>query len=322
MQDIPGEVHIRPWIDFAWARNDGMALARLREPDYLLTIDADEILVVDSDFRSQLTADGYNVQIALGDLRYTRTQVLKANTAWRYVGAVHEVLMCDGATIELLPNVRIDSFGDGHRNLNQTTKYKHDAEVLEQALQAEPTNTRHAFYLAQSYLGAGMLLEAKQAYERRFALGGWDQERWYSLLQIGVIRESAKCDTSCSDVMNITVTEAYLKAYKFRPSRAEPLCALAKYCRLNSDWPMAYLCASVAAKLPYPNDVLFVDKSVYEWRAQDEMAIACYYLGLYTESAEIYSKLLAGSQLPPSECNRVHTNQKFALDKLESAASK
>ena len=41
--DIPGELHERPWVDFAHNRSQALALAR-SHGDYSLIIDADDVL--------------------------------------------------------------------------------------------------------------------------------------------------------------------------------------------------------------------------------------------------------------------------------------
>ena len=49
MQDIPGELHESPWVNFEHNRNEALSLAK-GKGDYLLFIDADEELQYDSDF--------------------------------------------------------------------------------------------------------------------------------------------------------------------------------------------------------------------------------------------------------------------------------
>lgn len=46
-EDVPGSVEERPWVDFAHNRNEALVLAKLKFPeaDYILTIDADEVLL-------------------------------------------------------------------------------------------------------------------------------------------------------------------------------------------------------------------------------------------------------------------------------------
>ena len=49
-QDIPGELHERPWVDFAHNRSEALALAR-NHGDYSLIIDADDVLELPPGFR-------------------------------------------------------------------------------------------------------------------------------------------------------------------------------------------------------------------------------------------------------------------------------
>jgi glycosyltransferase involved in cell wall biosynthesis len=50
MQDIPGELHERPWKNFAYNRNQALALAK-GKADYILFMDADETLEFSPNFK-------------------------------------------------------------------------------------------------------------------------------------------------------------------------------------------------------------------------------------------------------------------------------
>src|SRR5689334_10374436 len=66
MKDIPGELHERPWVNFAHNRNEAVSLAK-EKGDYLLFIDADEQFVVSGNFdKKNLNGDMYSVAV-LGD---------------------------------------------------------------------------------------------------------------------------------------------------------------------------------------------------------------------------------------------------------------
>ncbi|MFE9478294.1 hypothetical protein ACFYNM_06760 [Streptomyces spororaveus] len=93
------------------------------------------------------------------------------------------------------------------------------------------------------------------------------------------------------------VMDRYLSAHESRPERAEALGDLARLCRVEGQrWPLAYLFARAAARIPFPSDVLFVEFDWYDWRALDELAVAAYWIGAYEESAECAERLLAGGQ--------------------------
>src|ERR1700690_3071737 len=64
LRNLPGELHERPWRDFAHNRSEALALAHGKS-DYTLIIDADDTLVIPSNGAlPALTADSYTAEIA------------------------------------------------------------------------------------------------------------------------------------------------------------------------------------------------------------------------------------------------------------------
>jgi tetratricopeptide (TPR) repeat protein len=173
------------------------------------------------------------------------------------VGVLHEVIICDEPhSTARLEGLTTQGLFDSARNTNPQ-KYKDDAALLEAALKSEPGNARYVFYLAQSYRDAGELAKSIEAYERRATLQGWDEEVWYSLYQAAVLRELLGQSPAL-------VVSAFLRAYQNRPSRAEPLCALARYHREREQFAIAHVFASAAMQMNRPADILFLDDSVYD----------------------------------------------------------
>ena len=105
---------------------------------------------------------------------------------------------------------------------------------------------------------------------------------------------------------------AYLAAHQYRPGRAEALCHLARYQRERQRYALALLFAQAAAQIARPDDVLFVDATVYEWRARDEWSIAAYWCGDKALSARLCRELLADPRLPPEQRERVRANLAFS----------
>jgi len=185
--------------------------------------------------------------------------------------------------------------------------------VLEEALKTEPDNARYVFYLAQSYRGLGELEKAIATYEKRAAMGGWAEEAWYALYQVAQLRERAGHDRAA-------VMEAYLRAFDYRPQRAEPLCELARYHRERGEFALAHLYASTALAIPRPADILFVQDSTYDWRCLDEYAVSAFYVGKIKESLDACNKLLGSGKLPVQERARVEANRSLCRKHLESTA--
>jgi tetratricopeptide (TPR) repeat protein len=307
-----GTLYERPWQDFGHNRTEALQLARSTGAAYALVIDADEEFTAPEGFRwPALTADHYHLLQANAETRFYRTQLLRLAMPWRYVGVLHEVALCDGAGAagRIEGPVTYGRF-DGARNQDKVEKYRRDIQVLSKAVEQEPKNARYMFYLAQSYRDSQDSLRAEHCYRKRADMGGWEEEIWYSLYQIGVLRERMNRPAA-------QILEAQLEAFNFRPTRAEPLVALARYFRNQRQYASGLIFAQAALGMPRPNDILYLDRSVYEWRARDEYAIATYWLGMYEESLRESNRLLEPkSGLPESQRERVEKNRRFALQKL------
>jgi tetratricopeptide (TPR) repeat protein len=305
---IPGELHERPWKDFGHNRSEALAFARGKS-DYILIMDADERLEVPPGYRfPHLTAEKYLVahrHADAPDSTWGLGTLIKASLPWRYEGVLHEYIACDEPHAEApLPGPVVWGYFDSARNADPLAKYANDAKILETALEAEPDNARYTFYLAQSYRDSKQLEKAAEAYERRIALGGWDEELFYSAYQRGAVLENLGDWPRALD--------SYLKAYELRPARAESLWACAVHYRIASAWGPAELFARAAAAIRRPDDTLFVDDSVYRWRALDELAIAAYYVGKRAESRALNERLLAEGHLPAADRPRILANLEFS----------
>lgn len=308
---VPGELHQRPWRNFAKNRNEALDLARSKA-DYVLFLDADDVLNVTGDWAStRLQADAYYLRIELaGGYSFSRVNLVNARRPWRWEGAVHEVIVCaEPHQIEQLAGWTVRSLSDSARNRDPVGKFMRDAALLEAAVAEDPTHTRNVFYLAQSYRDAGELAPALNWYERRVQMGGWDEEVWYAMFQIAGLHERR------SDWQR--ALPAYLAAYQYRPSRIEPLCELARHYRLADEHAVAYVFASAAINRPAPGDILFLDNSAYDWRALDEFAVSAYWVGKYEESLGANERLLAEGKLPDVHRERIMKNRTFCLEKLE-----
>ncbi len=311
MAGLPGELIERPWVDFSTNRNEALALAR-RHGDYALIIDADEELRADAGFAyPRLTAPGYMLELVYGDTRYRRVAMPRLDLDWVWRGVLHEALNSEyAAQARYLPGLRIHVHSDGARSQqSQREKFTRDAEVLRKALEDEPGNARYAFYLAQSLRDAGDIQESIAAYEARVAMGGWAEEVYFSKLQVAVLKERVGAAPG-------EIALAYLDAYDFRPTRAEAPCEFARWNRLHRRYAVARDFARIAADMPPPDDVLFIDRPVYDWRARDELAVALYWCNERQESARICRQLLADARLPAEQRPRIAKNLDFALGKV------
>jgi hypothetical protein len=230
--------------------------------------------------------------------------LLADRIAWRYVGVLHEYVTADVPhRFVPLPGPWVTMFHEGARSRDPET-YLKDAAILEAALAKEPGNARYAYYLAQSFKDAGQLDQALAAYRHRATLPGWDEEAWHARYQAARLVERTNGSPA-------EVSRAYLEAWNARPTRAEPLVALARWHRLRAEWPLALMVARIAAATPRPPDQLFVEDAAYAWQALDELAIAAWHAGARDEGRAAADRLLAERRFPAAERERIEKNRAF-----------
>ncbi|MQA89390.1 MAG: hypothetical protein GEU90_04015 [Gemmatimonas sp.] len=277
---IPGQMLRHQWVDFG--RNRTMAAMAARRfvqecgwaPDrtYLLLLDADMVLHVDPVFDSQsLTESWYDVLQDDGVIQYRNPRLICLRSEWEAVGPTHEYWrpVGAGATGRRLDTLLIEDRADGG---NRESKYERDINLLREALRAEPENSRCVFYLAQSFFETGRWAEAADWYGQRWRMEGWAEEGWYARYREGLcLLKMGERERGAGTL---------LEAFDERPERAEPLWALARHYRELGKHQAALPLVLRGLEIPYPaEDVLFVERQVYEWRLWEELMICAYHSG-------------------------------------------
>jgi glycosyltransferase involved in cell wall biosynthesis len=311
MSSIPGLLHQSEWRDFAYNRSESLRLAR-HHADYSLIIDADDVLEISSNLSAQaLTSDCYEFNIIDPPLEYPRIHLVSNKLEWCYRGVLHEFIDCTQEyRIDRLP-WSIKRNHDGARRKNPTAFAK-DIEVFLRALETETDpylKIRYTFYLAQSYRDNHLLAEAMQFYAQRAAMGGWIQEVYYSLYQIGALKE--KLGMAVNDVLT-----AYEAASQALPARVEALHGASRLCRINGRYIEGYEIAKRGLGIPYNSESLFGEPWIYEYGLLDEYAVNAYWAGFYQECLQACLDIVATEKTRGQELLRIVQNARYALIKL------
>jgi tetratricopeptide (TPR) repeat protein len=103
---------------------------------------------------------------------------------------------------------------DGGRS-QDPDKLDKDIAILKAALEAEPNQSRYAYFLAESYFCKRDFQGAREAYERRSKMGSYKEEVHRSFYHLG------KCNYLLQK--HEEALSSYCKAYQFDPERIEPL---------------------------------------------------------------------------------------------------
>ena len=265
-QEIEGEIHHFPFVDFGQARNE--ALDRCRRSsgrfDHVLFTDADmELVVDDATFRDRLRDPAYCMR-QVSSISYDNVRLVHRGLPARYIGPTHEYLNIPHPS--RLSGAWFRDHDDGSSHAEKTER---DIRLLQSFLELHPSDARSMFYLAQTYRTSGEYDKAIDWYERRIALGGWAEEVWYAHYRI------ADCHRLLGE--DAAFVHRALGAYQIRPSRAEPLHLLANHYRLKGQNDLAVLMANMGRQIPMTDDSLFVEHSAYQHGFDEELSIAGFY---------------------------------------------
>lgn len=310
MKDVPGELYEKPWKNFEHNRNEALDFAKGKS-DYILFIDADEVLAYEPDFKlPELKENFYFITTSFGGTKYGRVQLIDNKLDWRWKGVLHEAVDApQWKTSGLLTGVMNVVHTDGARS-KDPQKYQKDVKVLEDALEKEPNNLRYIFYLAQSYRDAHENQKAIDTYQKVVERSHWNEEIYVSLFQIAQLKDRLKHPKD-------EIIAAYYKAFAARPTRAEPLNRLAELYRRDDRFAEGYVVAQAGLAIPQPKDLLFVEAWSYDYGLLLECSVCAYWMGKYQESYDLTQKMLDRKDLPQNIRELAERNLAFAKEKLK-----
>lgn len=320
---IEGEVHERPWVNFEVNRTESLELAK-NKCDYRWIIDADDTFQAPDPSVNPFNnlpkdVDCFQILYKLNNLQYHRAQIVKSDQDWVYKGVLHEYLDLPGKEQLVqyqIPRDRcyVDAdISPLKRAATLEEKYAKDAEILEKALLDEPDNSRYMFYLAQSYRDSGQKVKAIEAYERRIAAEGWEEEVYYSMYMIGKIKEQLGRHPD-------EVLQAYSRAWEYRPERLEAVFHAMRKLRERGRWVLSFTYGNMAVKNPGTSDILFVEPDIWQWRLLDEYSLAAFHTGnpeVAFEKVDAVVRMDFFPSLPQHERERILKN----LDHFRKAAA-
>ena len=290
--------------DFSQARNEVMKAAAGMKAEYLLCLDADEELVATPGWKEELAADDVRLRYD-GPTEWWNTKIVRNGMGFHYKEPVHEYLTCGLPTTR--QNLR-GAFVRHHADGGQSgrLRWERDLAALLARCAEEPHNARAAYYLAQTRHCLGQKLEASRDYARRAGMRGWEEEGWHAAYKAAV------CACEAGEPEGGWVNAA-LAAWERRPTRIEPAVFLAERLNRSGRHRLAYAVIGAAQESANPEgDALFVETEAYAWRAQDQRALAAYYIGRKVEAAHAWQTLLEDGKLPEAERERVERNLRFA----------
>ncbi len=237
-------------------------------------------------------------------------------------GVTHQTAARDGPCIDVRLERQDRSAEDQlrERQLFTYNLFKHKAaqerDWLLAKVERNPEDARSVFFLAETYCRMEDFVDARRWCERRLEMGGCDEEVYWAMYRLA--ESMSNFGEPWPDV-----EKAYLKAWEFRPTRAEALHAIAFRYRVEQDYKVAYLFAQRAAEIPFPEEDLFVPRyaDVYAWRATDEQAVCASWIGQHAEAFTLCRRLVARPDIPDPDRQRIAANRDISVPAMIEAAS-
>lgn len=270
-------------------------IAEARGDSHIWLLDADEEVYAEGHRFPELgQADAYSYcRLWADDWEVWGTRIFRADRPWMFRGQRHAApFLADGqpAKVERLEGLTIVNHNDGGNGskpwAERRQRFLADIEHFSTLLEQDPSDTRSAYYLAQSAKDAGELRQALTHYEHRAAMpGGNPEERYISFLEVARIRRRLRY--SADDVV-----AAYRAAHASRPSRKECLVEWSRFHNDREEWEAAVYPAAVAQYGGPSRDSFLVQRSAETWRPIFEHARAREGLG-QLDTARSYWALAA-----------------------------
>jgi len=308
-KDKPGELHQRPWVDFAHNRQEALELAKSKG-DYILFMDADDTLTFEEGFElPELKLDFYGIFNKTAQQQWLIPRLVNAKLPWKWLGVLHEYMCCDFPTSgDVLKKISYNYLGGGARS-QDPLRIEKDIQVLKSGLVKEPQNRRYLYYLATTCETGRRWEEALSWFKQRalYPHEGDPDEVFLSLYGIARLYQQLHMDENL-------ILSSFMEAYAFLPTRIEPLFYILHILLNQNRLDEGYDLATKALLLPKRGNFQLTDHWIEDYGILAIYAEICCKKGLLKESLWAMQDLLAIENLPESLRSQVQAMRKQILE--------
>lgn len=320
---IPGEIVDHTWKNYGDARNIAIEVTK-DKADYNFWIDADDELIIDSNFnvdifkQQLLNYDALDCQYFNTTYEYKKISFFLSKKPWKWFGALHEVLICnENVNVGIANGLKIIQHSNGY-SWSNPNKWQDYYDMINDFMSTidenDPLYSRWLFYFAQTCAESEKFDKAIEYYEKRikFDTISNNEEVYISLFKLAQIKAYLGY---FNDAINI-----YLQCHEENPNRLEHIAQIIQYYNSIEQYEIAYIYSSYAmkfaGKLPN-NSYVLLDHSVYLWKIYDLHNISCWWTGRIEEAKETFKllwKQVENGLVDENEIERITYNKQFNLD--------
>lgn len=275
-----------PWNnDFAEARNFNFNEAK---GDYILWLDCDDVLrgaenlpkLVKYLDKNKIDTVIMNYlydfdKSGLCTVKHLKTRIVKRGTV-EWVGKLHE----DFRELKVLDSyfcedIEVLHLIDKDRERASTQR---NIDIAEKAKAEAPEDPRSYWLTGQSYMGAGMLKEAKKEYRKFLQLSQSEEEKYLAYLALG----------------EITGAKTYfLQAIWLRPIYPDAYHRLARLADKEKRYTTALQLSEIGLQLPIPKfDIIVYNPREYDYNPMSLMMSIYFKTGKYEKAIKILDTMI------------------------------
>jgi len=276
LKDKNGQLIQSEWIHFSYNRNEYLHSDFVKMFDYILIIDADELLhITNLDWKQKLTKDIYNVKICETSSQTHNWYPICMNTRIlsniEYQGVTHETIRHkNNDTLDTVQTHDIYILHNAKNNQSlmlKNTKVERDIALLTNELHKDNIDPiikfQYLYYLYVSYDSLNNYSLATKCYNQLISHAKDnvvvdDEHLWYASYRyaLSVMRLNINDEKWIHLMWNV---------YKLRPTRSEPLGCLMSYYNMIGDYENAKYVGDIAINIRLPiNDVVCVSNYEYD----------------------------------------------------------
>lgn len=224
--------------------------------------------------------DLYLIRLINGSDEFYVPRLIKTGRNICFSGKIHEapIVSCS-RPLDVPVYFRYEPGTYGREKSAQ--RFNRDLSILLEEYENNPTDSRTAFYLAQTYDSLCQFEDAFEFYTRRTRLHGWDEEDFMAWYRRGKVAAILYQQTNDQDWL-ARMIHSYECAWQKRPSRIEPAVALAELYIKEDNMRLAYVILKEIFDYAYPDkDILFTERNKYDFKRYELLSICSWYVGDY-----------------------------------------
>ena len=188
-------------------------------------------------------------------------------------------------------------------------------DLLRPEVTHNPEDVRQVSMLAQVYFQSGDFANARKWFGRMIEIGGSDEGTFWAMLRVAQSMEML--GEPWPDVQ-----DAYLRAWEFRPTRAEPLYDIARHYIAEKRARLGYLFAQRAAEIPLPEDDMTIPyPDLYAWRTTFQQLVCACHIDKQAEAFTLSRRLLARPDIPDGDRQGIASIRDLTVPQMLEAAS-